>query len=150
MAKGKKTGGRVRGVPNKATAERALIAAQQHADSVRAGKKLAKDVLDEFMHLTAGMAAVYQPLPPGVTVVEQGREPNPEKFWKCVEMVRDFAKELAKYQSPTFKAIAVHAPIDGAGARDITPRLDASNVIDLTDVQAITRIYKRRVGGVHG
>lgn len=149
-AKGERRGGRQKGTPNKATIERNLVAAQRASDAIKQGKKLAKEVLEEFMFLTAGMAAVYQPLPPGTVEAPAGRAPNRDEFWKCVEMVHAFGKELAKYQSPTFKAIAVHVAPNQNTVREINPRPDASNVIDLTDTQAITRIYKLRVGGVRG
>ena len=65
MARGRKTGGRRRGTPNKATTEKALIAARAVADANVAGKKLAKDVLEGFMLLFSEMAGHHQPTPAG-------------------------------------------------------------------------------------
>jgi hypothetical protein len=48
MARGRKTGGRHRGTPNKATIERALIAARNVADARVAAKKLAKEVPEDL------------------------------------------------------------------------------------------------------
>ena len=44
-------------------------AAELAAEKVHnAGKKLGKDVLEEFMHLFAGMAVAHQPLPAGTPI----------------------------------------------------------------------------------
>ena len=75
MARGKKTGGRLKGTQNKATIQKAIIAEQVLARADMAGRKLAKEVLDEFMHLFAGMAATTQPFPPGVPI-PPGRAPD--------------------------------------------------------------------------
>jgi hypothetical protein len=56
--------GRPRG-PSKATIEQGLIAARTVADTKVAGKKLAKEVLEDFMHRTAEMAAHFRPALPG-------------------------------------------------------------------------------------
>jgi probable HAF family extracellular repeat protein len=68
------------------------------------GKKLGKEVLEEFMMVARGMAAKYQPAPPG-----QPKKPgqNETKFLTYAEMAIKCASELAPYQSPKFKAIAV-------------------------------------------
>src|SRR5262249_43413537 len=64
---GERRGGRLKGSRNKATIERALIAERVANEAKMAGKKLAKEVLDQFMVLFAGMAAYYQPKPvPGM------------------------------------------------------------------------------------
>ncbi|HEX2351840.1 MAG TPA: hypothetical protein VHJ16_03605 [Xanthobacteraceae bacterium] len=55
MARGRKTGGRRRSTPNKATIEKALVAARTVAGAKAVGKKLAKEVLEDFMPLFAGM-----------------------------------------------------------------------------------------------
>jgi hypothetical protein len=81
-----------RGTPNKATTERALIAARTVAEARVAGRKLAKEVLEDFMLLFAGMAAHFQIAPPGAA-------PNPDadegKFWRCSEIAIDCAAKLA-------------------------------------------------------
>jgi hypothetical protein len=111
--KGERFGGRTKGTPNKATAERNLIAAREAEARVAAaqasGRKLGKDVLDEFMHLFAGMAATYQPMPPGVAV-PQGRKPDEAQFEKYARLAVHCAQKLAPYQSPTFQAIMIAPP----------------------------------------
>lgn len=108
-----RSGGRPKGARNKATIERELIAAQiaekRIDEAVNSGRKLGKDVLDEFMHLFAGMAATYQPMPPGVAV-PQGRKPDEAQFEKYARLAVHCATKLAPYQSPTFQAIMVAPP----------------------------------------
>lgn len=97
--------GRPRG-PSKATLEKVLIAERAIVTAQAFGKKLAKDILDDFMQLFAGMAAAYQPLPPNV-VASEGRKPDEAKFVKYGRLAIECAKELAQYQSPTFRAVVV-------------------------------------------
>ena len=126
MATGKKTGGRVKGTPNRATVQKALIAEQVVARAEMTGRKLAKEVLDEFMHLFAGMAASTQPLPPGMPV-PPGRVPDEAKFEKYARLAIQCAKDLAPYQSPTFRAIQVIAgPTDPAAGAKV---IDNDNVV---------------------
>jgi hypothetical protein len=68
------------------------------------GKKLGKEILEEFMMVARGMAAKYQPAPPG-----QPKQPhqNETKFLTYAEFVVNCAWKLAEYQSPKFRAIAV-------------------------------------------
>lgn len=142
-------GGRQKGTPNKRTQEALLKQAMEVHQSAKTGKKLAKDVLDDLMQLTVGMAGVYQPDPPD----RPGLNPyaSEEKFWKCVEMARDFATALAKYQSPTFRAIAVHVSPENQDERRPGPdgaRQVEGKVIDLNDAEALARVYKRRIAVV--
>lgn len=124
-------------------AERAAeIAARRHI-------KLAKDVLEDFMQLFAGMAAAHQPWPE-----QQGHNPNENeaKFEKYARLAVDTASKLAPFQSPTFKAIAVAAasPTPGDDARPIGGAGQA-NVFDMTDPVKVARVYeqhmKARVAG---
>src|ERR1700682_6553602 len=71
-----------------------------------AGAKLAKEVLDDFMRLFAGMASLHQPLQPGVEA-SPGQEPDPSKFREWATLAVDAAKALAPYQSPRFSAVMV-------------------------------------------
>jgi hypothetical protein len=145
--KREKYGGRTKGTLNKKTQEALLVQAQEHQAALKGGKKLAKDVLEEFMMLTAGMAAVYQPLPPGTIDADPNRAPDWDKFWQCTGMVRDFASALAKYQSPTFKAIAVYAPPDQT--KPAMPVLPAGgNVVTIDDPTALQRVYRNRIAKV--
>ncbi len=113
---GERRGGREKGIPNKATIERAIIAEQVVARAEMTGRKLAKEVLDDFMQLFAGMAAMYQPLPPGAPT-PPGRAPDESKFEKYATLAVGTATQLAKYQSPTFRAVMVApAPPTSKGA----------------------------------
>lgn len=146
--KGQRFGGRVAGVPNKATIEKNLLIAQQLA--VKAGqpaKPLAKEVLEDFMHLTAGMAAFYQPTAPG-----QPGNPNQDeaKFWQAALACKEFAKALAPYQSPTFKAIMGMPAMPSSAPEKATDKQIDGKVIDITDVATLTRVYRSRIVSVRG
>lgn len=154
MARGgyRANGGRKAGGKNKLTIERELIAeriAQERMqDAAKPGRKLAREVLDDLMHLALQYAAMHQPLPVGVQP-GLGQEPSQEKFVLFANMAGDFAGKLAKFQSPTFKSIEVHAdpslvapgmPAAGAvatdGANRLTPQqayrlLRDADVIDM-------------------
>ena len=106
MARGKKTGGRAKGTPNKASIEREALLARLTAEQTqqKPGRKLAREVLDDLMHLALGMAAKYQPLPEGV-VPMAGQKPDELKFIEYATLAGSFAKDLAPYQSPRFKAV---------------------------------------------
>lgn len=110
---GERRGGRKPGTRNRKTLEQLKLQAANASRVVeiaaRDNRKLAKDVLEEFMLLFAGMAAVSQPLPPGA-VATPGRIPHDEKFEKYATLAVDCAKALAKYQSPTFRAIVIAPP----------------------------------------
>jgi hypothetical protein len=140
MAHGRKTGGRRRGTPNKATTEKALIAARTVAEAKAAGKKLAKEVLEDFMLLFAGMAAHFQPAPPGAA-------PNPDavedKFWRCSEIAIDCAAKLAPYQSPTFKAVAVAPQPSAPSPLD----LERGKISQVEDPVALARVYRLMITG---
>lgn len=107
--------GRKKGVPNKANVERALIAKRiMEQQAGKPGRKLAREILDEFMHLFAGVAAMHQPLPEGV-VPMHGQRPDEKKFLEYAQLDVNTAAELAPYQSPKFKAI-IQLPEAAPGA----------------------------------
>lgn len=128
--KPKNKGGRPKGSRNKKVLEReerarldalqlekfreiegdASAAARMVQRAERTGIKLAKDVLNDFMQLFAGMAAVYQPLPPGVEV-PPGRQPNESKFREYAVLAKETAAALAPFQSPRYSAVMVGATI---------------------------------------
>jgi hypothetical protein len=147
--------GRPRGSKNKAVIQREIIAAEIAQRTViearTGGKKLAKEVLEEFMHLFAGMAASRQPLKPEelaeLPPEEQlKRAPDEEAFEKWARLACEVAADLAKYQSPTFKAVAVS--IDPAPPVQNGPVVDnvTGQVIDLaTDVVALQARYRRMI-----
>jgi hypothetical protein len=100
--------GRKPGVPTKATVEREILAQRILAEQAgrRPDKKLGKEVLDDFMHLFAGLAAYHQPVPKNMTAPAD-REPDEGKFKEYAGFAIKCASELANYQSPKFKAVAI-------------------------------------------
>lgn len=114
MAKGSKTGGRTAGTPNKATVERALVAQQQVAEAKAAGRKLGKEIVEDFAHVFASMAAFYQPQPgvrdaAGKMQMNGNPNANEGKFVEYAKMAVTAGAELANYQSPKLRAILVAA-----------------------------------------
>jgi hypothetical protein len=151
--RGKKFGGRKKGTPNKRNSEaveRARIEVENALSEVdpRSNpvqvlkKKLAKDVLEEFMMLFAGMAAAHQPLPEGMPV-PPGRKPDEAKFQTYAKLTVDTAKALADFQSPKFRAIAVVAP--PPEMLPTRPLLSKDNVVNINDPAAIARVYQQMV-----
>jgi hypothetical protein len=110
---GERRGGRQKGTPNRATVQKQLIAAQiaerTVADARTAGRKLAKEVLENFMFGFADLAEHYKPTP-------EVERPNPhadeDKFAQYAELAIDCAKALAPYQSPTFRAVVVAPAVE--------------------------------------
>lgn len=134
--KRRKYGGRTAGTPNRSTVERALRAARQVAEAKASGRKLAVDVLDECMHLTMGMAAEFQK-------AAGGPMPLPadwDKFWQCVDAAIESAGKLAKYQSPTMKAVEHRMTVTPV----LVPTIEGSaQVISLNDPNVKIRAYQR-------
>lgn len=101
----RKGSGRRRG-PSKETIQRALaveaVEARRKGDPER---ELAKDVLEKGMKIAQGAAASFQPKPDPATGAVNPKDPNWAPFGEWVDRMGYFAKELAKYQSPTFRAI---------------------------------------------
>jgi hypothetical protein len=100
----KKTGGRKAGVRNKTTqrridaAERAILLAKA------GGKRLAREVLEDFLELFSAIAMTHQPALPGAE-----RNPNcdEKKFEKFARLALETATALASYQTPKLKAVLV-------------------------------------------
>lgn len=125
---GERRGGRQLGAKNKTTIERenqarlevdrarmidearAANASEVVTQAKAAGVKLAKDILEDFMRLFAGMAAIHQPLPDGVEI-PPGRKPDPEKFLAFAKLAVSTASDLAPYQSPKLSAVMVGAAV---------------------------------------
>jgi hypothetical protein len=135
---GERRGGRHAGVPNKATTEalereriEQQLAAPVSAETVAkaevlappgtptevvAHRKLAKERLEDLLELFVGAAAYYQPAAlGGQTRPAVGQKEDWEQFARWGKLAMDCAKEAAKYQSPTFRAIVV-APAPDANA----------------------------------
>ncbi len=149
--KGERFGGRVKGTPNKTTTERIereRIArqAQQEVDKANLAKvKLGKDILEDYVGAFHNIAAVYQNRI--ATAYASGQEPKVSDIAAFKEwggMVVSTAKNLADFQSPKFKAIAVIAPPPN---QPPPPSTDAKgNVIEMTkDPIALARIYQQMI-----
>lgn len=139
-------GGRPAGVPNRATTERALEAERQLVEARASGKKLAKDVLEQFMLAFAAMAASAQPRP------GNEQQANVRDFEKWGKLAVATAARLAPFQSPTFRAILIGDPstiasglLPGAA---VTMAPGAELLTFPTDAIGISRIYRRLVDGV--
>lgn len=126
---GERRGGRKKGTPNKATRERALLAKRVVEEQQgKPGRKLAREVLDDFMHLFTGMAAVYQPLSPG-RLPDLHQVPDEKRFLEFAQLAITTAAQLAPYQSPKLKAVFV--------TQETPPA--ANSMEPLHNVQAIAR-----------
>lgn len=105
---GERRGGRAKNTLNKATVERALIAEQEIEKAKASGRKLAKEYMQDFLPILAGMAAYYQPTFPGMTT--QNRNGNAAEFERWLRPTMEMMKMLASFESPTFRAIVVAPP----------------------------------------
>lgn len=131
MARGgyRPNAGRGKGVLNKATIEREKLAQRILAEQQgKPGKKLAREVLDDFMQLFTGLAAYHQPLPDGV-LPAANQKPDPVKFMEYAKAAVDVAGQLAPFQSPKFKAVmslGEHIPggVVPAAAADVTRQVE--------------------------
>jgi hypothetical protein len=100
----KKTGGRKAGVRNKTTqrridaAERAIVLAKA------GGKRLAREVLEDFLELFSAIALTHQPALPGA---EANPSYDEKKFEKFARLAVETATALASYQTPKLKAVLV-------------------------------------------
>lgn len=152
---GKKTGGRGRGRQNKKTVERINALSAQAARANRIGEKRAVEVLNDLMKTAVSFAALEQR-----KIMEykdaDGRV-NPDaappqmrkNFWKAMECAGTFAKYLAPFQDPTFKAIAVNvAPTAPTSTDAIEPRTIEGQAVRLDDPIAVSRIYQQMVRAV--
>lgn len=163
---GERRGGREAGVKNKATLEKELLAERIMAEQAnKPGRKLAKEVLDDFMHLFMGLAAQHQPLPQGV-VDPSGAKRDEDKFIRYANMAGEFAGKLAKFQSPTFGMVKVSleprpggeleqsqvAPSVPGQVQSLTPSqayrlLRDADVIDMDGVPAPVRKSNKAANG---
>ena len=120
MAKGRKTGGRKIGIPNKATILRQTKKAEVIAALVDSGKPLAIEVLQKAMEFAEGAVAAFRPtLAPDLAA---GRQANPdgnvEEFGRWFDRWLKTATELASYQ--TAKVKAMDAPSAAPRPGDMT------------------------------
>ena len=143
--KGERPGGRSKGTPNRVTVEAAEIARISTEQAKAKGIKLGKEMLEDYMMAFHNIAATYQNEIARAMMVPDAKMPAEAaaRFREWGVLVVDVAKELAKYQSPTFRAIAVVAP--QGGSEKGPPTISADNVITIKDAQALSRVYQNMV-----
>jgi hypothetical protein len=152
MAKGKKTGGRERGSLNRRTLEKLAEVAREAQDVRTGGKKFAKEVLDELMATAMSFAAREQrrildeeeATDPDGTPRGVASQETYDRFWIAMNAAGTFAKALAPFQHPTFRAIAVVPP----AAEPPAPKTIEGSVVNLNDPIAVARIYQQMVRAV--
>jgi hypothetical protein len=109
----------------------------------RQGQKKATEVLNDLMQTSMGLAAQYQRRI--VDAAAKSQEPSKddlEKFWKAMECTGVFAKALAPFQDPTFKAITVSMPPPPLDQRPGQPE---ATIYDITDAVVVSRLYSKMV-----
>jgi hypothetical protein len=131
--------------PQKKTIERALIAEQVVRRAEMSGEKLAKEILNDFMQLFAGMAASVQPLPPGTKRPPGRGKPSVRAFEKWARLAVETATQLAKYQSPTFRAIAVSTPGGPVQSGNDAKLIEGKVVVLDSDPIGASRVYRQIV-----
>lgn len=110
VPKGVRIGGRQKGTVNKRTLEKRVIEAEiarrTLADAKAEGRKLAKEVLEELMHVFLEAAMMFKP---AFRKLAKGQksDANEERFQIYSRLTKECATALAPFQSPTFKAVAV-------------------------------------------
>lgn len=112
MAKGKKTGGRARGIPNKATILRQTKRAEVIAQMVDSGKPLAVTVLQKAMEFAEGAVAAYRPtMAAEITAGKpQNADGSHDEFGKWFDRWFRCIETLTKYQTSPMKAIEAPTP----------------------------------------
>lgn len=120
--KGERRGGRQKGALNKKTIERKV---KEDAERIMASgqpvKMLGKEIIEQFAHYCAGYASKHQPKGerPGLNTPTERAEYDwtVDQFERWMRLAGWFAKELAPYQSPTFRAIAIVTPPEDGGRK---------------------------------
>lgn len=148
---GERRGGKKKGTLNKRTLEKLAETAREVQDLRRNGKKLAKEVLQEFMDMAADIAreelerireAEKAPARGKPKVAEAERA----RFWIAMECTKGFARALAPFQSPTYKAVVfTDATMPGGGSMGANAANDAKLIegkVLPSDPQAAARAYQ--------
>lgn len=156
---GEKRAGSRKGIPNKATVERAIIAEQVMNRANMAGKKLGKEKIEELAGLFSEVMAHYQPKRVEGDNGIVWDDKDEDRFYRYGQLALKAFSELASYQSPKVKAIMIHqaptAPIDQATPANValskmTPQqsyrmLKDADVIDMANSPVAQA--KRAAGG---
>jgi hypothetical protein len=108
---GERRGGRVKGVPNRITLEKARQALEEVDRLKRQGKlyKLGKDRAQDIDDRAYEMAMAYAPVIKDGVVVWPSSE-APQEFERWIRLSLDAAKIRAPYESPRYMAVGVVAP----------------------------------------
>lgn len=115
---GERRGGRAKGTSNKATIEKAALAERIMQEAgPKPGRKLGKELLEEFAVMFAGLAASFQPVPamPGQALSAQDMETWAKSykeplFEKYAKLAAKCANDFADFQSPRMGTVQVPAP----------------------------------------
>lgn len=129
------------GVPNKKTQQHIREAGKRVAEARKLGRKQAVDVLDDLMNTAMAMAAKYQP------ATSDHLPRDDAKFLQWIQTAGLFAKNLAEFQTPKFRAVMIQTP-PSLGDAEIT--IDQKgNILEIDDPKKLARVYAqmvRRVG----
>jgi hypothetical protein len=113
---GKRTGAGRKHGPNKATIEKAIIAQRVMNEAAMSGKKLGKEMIEEFAVMFGGLASAVQPV--GTGPDGQVTKPDVQRWLGTVEeaaferyskLALKAASDLADYQSPKIAPVHVVA-----------------------------------------
>lgn len=131
---------------NKATVQASLLAVRDIEAARASGRELAKDKLEKFLGICEGAAGLFRP-----SGTDGSIEKAPQDwtlFAEWMDRAIYCAAQLAKYQSPTFKAI--HINVDQpTTASSATIDGKTGQVIDLaTDVVALQARYQRMIKAI--
>lgn len=145
---GQKTGGRPKGQPNKKTIQKLNELSDRASQIVRSKEKRGIEVLNELMKTAMSFAAMEQrkilEYPPDEDGERRPPQQMLDRFWKAMENAGVFAKELARYQDPTFKAITVIPPPPPPPPGDDAKVIEGK-AIRTDDPVAVARIYQQMV-----
>ena len=114
----RKGAGRPKGKPNRATIERAKLAERILEQAAgKSGRKLGREILEDFAIMFGGLAAAFQPQPsvPGAPMGEQDMERWAKSykeplFEKYAKLAAKCANDFADFESPRLGRIQVAAP----------------------------------------
>lgn len=141
---GRKPGGKNRATIEREEREAELRRAWEAEAEMkrRTAQKLGPDVLEDFMKLFMGLAALYQPAPPGAP-------PNPheqeKKFDKYSRLAMIAAEAVAPYHKPKLRAIVVSATPGMPTDAPMLPAPTSERIVTLDDPAALTRLYQSRI-----
>lgn len=144
---GERRGGRKKGVPNKWSVEQIAEAAARANDAQRNGKKFAIEVLDDLMHTALSFAAQERQ---HVLAEQQGAKGKPgkataetlDRFWKAMEYAGIFARALAPFQHPKFRAVVV---MPSPGAMEPLGPVIPGEIVQTNDPGQAARLYSQLV-----